>query len=234
MSQSIQDIFDGTGDVALNVTSASKSAGVLFDNKYILAIPTGSSSINNYVVVFDFFTKSWYTITGWFPAAWQVFDNELYYIDGQDGRVIQCFTGTTGDMASGPCVTSASEPTVAINFEYISKNIDFDNPENFKQPDSLDVEFGTEGNYDTDVYLELDNGGFQNIGVINLKGNAPTLPIDLPFDLGASGVARKTFQIQKYGEFKKIKVKFIQDGLGELCDLHSFTCFGTVKSWRRE
>jgi hypothetical protein len=234
MSQPIQDIFDGTGETVINKTYISGAAAVFFDNKYILAIPTGTSQVNNYVIVFDFFTKSWYTITGWYPVAWQVFNNNLYYIDALDGRVVQCFTGTTGDMASGPIVTSASEPTVAISYEYASKNITFDNPENFKQPDSLDIECGTSGSYNADVYIELDNGGYQNIGQLSLKGNAPTLPLDLPFNLGASGVARYTFQIQKYGEFKKIKIRLVQDGLSELCDLHSFTIFGTPKAWRRE
>ena len=234
MSQPIQDIFDGTGDTVINKTVISKASAVFFDNKYILAIAIGPSTVNNYVVVFDFFTKSWYTITGWYPAAWQVFNNNLYYIDALDGRVVQCFTGTTGDMASGPIVTSASEPTVGISFEYVSKNIDFDNAENFKQPDALDVEFGTSGNYNANVYLELDDGGYQNIGTVSLKGGAPNLPINLPFNLGASGVARKTFQIQRYGEFKKLKVRFLQEGVSELCELHWFTSFGNVKNWRRE
>ena len=236
LSTPIQDIFDGTGDTAINKTYISKACAVLFDDKYILAIPTGSSTLNNLVCVYDFVTKSWYLINGWYPAEWVVFNNNLYCINAQDGMIQQCFTGTTGDVTPGPTVitNAASSATVGISYTYTSKNIDFDNPENFKQLDALDMEFGTSGNYNATVYIELDDGGFQDIGSINLAGNAPVLPINLPFNLGAGGVARKTFQLQQYGEFKKIKIKIVQSGLSQECYLHSFTLFATLKKWRRE
>ena len=234
VSQPIQDIFDGTGETTINKTYINKACAILFDDKYILAIPTGTSNFNNYVVMYDFISKSWSTVANWYPAAWVVFNNNLYYIDAQNGRVIQCFSGTTGDFASDPTVVSASGPTVGIEYEYVSRNMDFDNIENFKMPDALELEFEPSGDYNADVYIELDDGGYQNIGTISLKGNAPTLPINLPFNLGAGGIARKTFQIQKYGEFKKIKVRVVQNGLGELCNLHRITAFSDVKEWRRE
>lgn len=233
-STPIQDLFNGTGTTVINNTYISKACAVLFDSKYFLAIPVGTSSVNNYVVVYDFITKSWTHITGWYPSNWKVFNNRLYYTDALDGRVVYCFTGNVGDMASGPVVTSASEPTVAISYEYATKNIDFDNAENYKQLDSIDMEFDPSGNYNATVYIELDNGGYQNIGTINLAGGGITLPENLPFILSASGVARKTFQLQRYGEFKKIKVKVIQNGTSELCNLHSITIFAKTKQWRRE
>ncbi len=234
VSQPIQDIFDGTGDTTINKTYMHKSCAVLFDNKYILAIPTGSSIYNNLTIVYDFISKSWYTIDGWFPGSWLVFDNSLYYTDAKDGFVVKCFTGTTGDISSGPIVSTASEPSVAIDFKWISKNFDCENPENYKMPDALDMEFGTTGNYNADIYASLDDGDWQSIGNINLAGSAPTLPLTLPFTLGSDGVARKTFQLQRYGEFKKIKFKVAQTGYEESCELHSLTLFYSTKTWRRE
>ena len=235
LSRPIQDIFDGTGDRVINKSQISKSAAVLFDDKYILAIPTGTSTVNDYVVVYDFITKSWFSIDGWFPAAWIKFNNNLYYIDANDGRVVQSFTGTVGDITLGPStVIAASEPTVAITYVYTSKNIDFGNPENFKQLDALDIEFDSVGNYSSTIYIELDDSGWQNVGTINMKGGGVTLPANLPFTLGASGVARSTLQLQRYGEFKKIKIRVEQAGKSELCSLHSITCFARLKPWRRE
>ncbi len=234
VSQPIQDIFDGTGTTTINKNQIDKACAVLFDNKFILAIPTGTSTYNNLVVIYDFFTKSWYEITGWYPAGWVVFNNNLYYIDATDGRVLQCFYGISGDVASGPIVTSASEPTVAIKFEYISKDIDFDNPENFKALDALEVEFEAVGSYNAEVYINIDNRGWQDIGSISLAGVTPTLPVDLPIVLVSENLARKTFQLQKYGEFKKIRVRVVQNGLGQECNLHSFTLFAKIRPWRRE
>jgi hypothetical protein len=234
MSGPVQDIFDGTGAKVINKTQVSKSCAVLFDNKYILAIPTDASTVNDYVLVYDFITKSWSHITGWNPAAWVVFNNNLYYIDANDGRVVQCFTGTIGDVTSGAGLTSASEPVVGISMVYTSKNINFDNPENYKALDSIDVEFSSSGSYTATLYIELDNGGFQNIGTINLAGDAPTLPQTLPFTLSTDGLVKQTFQVQRFGQFKKIKFKVVQDGLSEECKLHSFTIFATPQAWRRE
>jgi hypothetical protein len=228
LSTPIQDLFDGTGEVSINKTYVNKACAVLFDNKYLLAIPTGTSSYNDYVIVFDLVTKSWFHITGWYPSSWVVVNNRLFYTDASTGQMVECLTGSTGD------ITSNSTVTTAISMEYVSKNIDFDNSNNYKGLDAIDFEFDASGNYNAEAYIELDDSGFQDIGSINLKGKGVTLPATLPFTLGASGVARKTFQVQKYGEFKKIKVKVVQDGLGEECKLYSFTIYAKMKNWRRE
>lgn len=234
VSQPVQDYFDGTGSITLNTTQVSKACAILFDNKYILAIPTGTSIVNNTVLVHDFLTKSWYPIDGWFPAAWAIFDEELYYIDALDGRAIKCFTGTKGDVASGPIVTASSEPTVAISWEYRSKNFDFDAPENLKMPDALMVEFEAVGAYDVDIYIEIDDRGWQSVGSLTMDADSVTLPADLPIVLSSAGIATQTFQLEEYGEFKKIKVRFVQDGLNQLVNLHSYTLIARVKPWRRE
>jgi hypothetical protein len=233
VSQPIQDIFDGTGETVLNKTYAYKACSVLYDNKFFLAIATGSTTYNNLVCVYDFIAKSWYLIDGWNVENWTVFEDDLYYADATDGRVLKCFDGNVGDFASGPVVTPSS-PGQAITFEYRSKSIDFDNPENYKGLDAMEVEFESSGDYPVKCYINLDKAGWQYVGDIDLVDDAPTLPNTLPIILTSSNIARKTFQLQKYGEFKKIQVRFVQDGLNELCNLHSYTLFGRVKSWRRE
>ena len=235
VSQPIQDIFDGTGARVINKTVINKACAIFFDNKYILAIPTGTSTINDFVVAYDFIAKAWYTIDGWYPAAWTIFNNNLYYIDATDGRVLKCFGSYYSDIASGPITTTyASPPSVAIIFDYRSRNIDFDNPENFKQPDALEMEFGSTGDYTASVYLEIDDRGWQSVGTVNLKSTSPTLPANLPIVLSSDGIVKKTFQIQKFNEFKKIKIRVVQNGVEQQCQLRGLTLFGTVKKWRRE
>lgn len=235
VSQPIQDIFDGTGDRTINKTVINKACAIFFDNKYILAIPTRTSTINDFVVVYDFIAKAWYTIDGWYPAAWTVFNNNLYYADATDGRVLKCFGSYYSDVASGPRATVYNEtPATAITFDYRSKNIDFDNPENFKMPDVLEVEFGSTGNYTASVYLEIDDRGWQSVGTVNLQSTSPTLPTDLPIVLSSDGVVKKTFQIQKFNEFKKIKIRIMQNGVEQECKLRGFCLIAKIKPWRRE
>ena len=235
VSQPIQDIFDGTGERVINKTVISKACAIYFDNKYILAIPTGTFTYNDFVLVYDFIAKAWYTIDGWYPASWIVFNNSLYYIDATDGRALKCFGSYYSDVASGPRVTAYAEtPVTPITFEYRSKNIDFDNPENYKMPDALEVEFGSTGNYTASVYIEIDDRGWQSVGTINLLSTSPTLPAGLPIVLSSDGIVKKTFQIQKFNEFKKIKVRVVQNGVKQQCQLRGYTCFATLKKWRRE
>ena len=235
ISEPIQDIFDRTGDLQINLTYIDKAAAVLFDNKYIIAFPTGTSTVNNTVAVHDFFSNAWYLITGWYPAAWVAYNNSLFYIDANDGRVIECFSGTTGDWGTDQTIIdSASSPSSGIEFVYMSKALTFDHPENFKQADALECEFEPTGDYDAEVYINLDYNGWQRVGTTNLAGNSTTLPLTLPETLNESGVARETFHLQNYGEFKKINVMIRQAATGESVILQRATVFGRPKKWRRE
>lgn len=234
VSQPIQDIFDGTGDIALNKTNMRKSAAVLYDDKYILAIPTGTSLVNNTVVVFDFFTQSWYRINGWFPADWVKFDNRLFYIDANDGRAIEVFTGTDGDYLKGPnFIDSSSTPSVGISFEYITKTIDFDNPENFKSLEALEVEFEPTGDYEAIVYTDLDKNGWVSAGSVNLAGNSLTLSFTLPSVLDNEGISRKTFQLQDRGEFKKMQIRVSNTQPSQEVILKRITSFARPRPWRK-
>lgn len=232
ISRPIQDIFDGTGDATLNVEQVEKAAAVLYDNKYILAIPTNSSSVNNFVIAYDFITQSWITIDGWYPKDWIVYDSNLYYTDATDGRVVQCFINSTGDF--GTVADSASGPTVAIDYQLATRGLDFDSPENFKQLDSIGLEFYPTGDYDAIIYINLDNSGWQEVGEVNLVGSALTLPFLLPATLTGEGFTTKTIQLSQYGEFKRIQVRIELNTLEATANTQAVTVYARVKPWRRE
>lgn len=234
-SNAVQDIFDGTGALTINKNQIQKAAAVVYDNKYIIAIPTGTSTENNTVLVHDFLTKAWHIITDWEVADWEVFNNRLYFIDSLDGRVMEAYANDTGDFASGPtAITSNSVPDIGIKFNYVSKAIDFDLPENFKKLDSIEAEFNATGNYQAIMSINLDNAGWTSVGTITLSANTITLPVSLPFTLSTDGIARKTFQLEKYGEFKKMQVRIQQEGLSQQAELQRLSIFARPRPWRRE
>ncbi len=235
VSQPIQDIFDGTNidGTILNTAQVSKAAAVYFDNKYIIAIPITGSTVNNLVLVYDFITSSWYEITGWYPSEWLVYNYNLYYIDANDGRVIQCFTGTTGDYGTA-VPAQASGPTVGVDFNYISKIFDFDNADNYKALDSLQLEFNPTGNYSATINVNLDNTGWQMAGTIPLTSNAVTLPVSLPFTLSSPGLTYATLQLTRFGQFKKIQVQVEIQGASQQITLQKITIFSRLMPWRRE
>ena len=236
ISAPIQDILDRTGEITddINLAVIEKSAAILFDNKFFLAIPVGTSTVNNLVLVYDFNVQGWSLIKTWFPAEWVLFNKKLYYIDANDGRVIECFAETIGDWAEGPSfIDSASSPTIGTNFEYVSRALNFDYPENYKELDSIEVEFNPTGNYYAIVYVNLDNTGWASAGSVNLAGLSNTLPITLPTTLSNAGVVRSTFDLSDKGEFKKLQVWVHNAGLGNDVDLQRITAFGRVKPWTR-
>ena len=234
ISQPIQDIFDGTNQngQTLNTNQVQLAAGVYYNNKYILAIPIGNSSVNNLVVIYDFISQSWYEITGWYPAEWVIYNNNLYYIDANDGRVVQCFTGNIGDI--GTVVPATSMPTVAIDSVYETKVFDFDDPEDPKTVDNILTEFGPTGNYNATLSLNLDGSGWQSAASVGLEGKAITLPVNLPFTLASAGISYDVNQLTSYGKFWKIQVKLELDALNETMDLQKISIYATKLPWERE
>jgi len=62
MTRPIQDQFD-----EVNFAPADKACGVVFDNKYYLAVPTGSSTVPNAVFVFSLLSNTWISVDS-YPA----------------------------------------------------------------------------------------------------------------------------------------------------------------------
>ena len=57
LSESIQKTID-----TINQAYVDKASAVYFDNKYYLAVPTGTSTFNNTLLIYNFLNKSWESI----------------------------------------------------------------------------------------------------------------------------------------------------------------------------
>ena len=62
MTRPIQDQFD-----EVNFAHADKSCGVVHDNKYYLAVPTGSSTVPNAIFIYDLLSSTWISVDS-YPA----------------------------------------------------------------------------------------------------------------------------------------------------------------------
>ena len=62
MTRPIQDQFD-----EVNFAAADQSCGVVYDNKYYLAVPTGSSTVPNKVFIFNLLSSTWISVDD-YPA----------------------------------------------------------------------------------------------------------------------------------------------------------------------
>jgi len=130
LSQPIQDQF---ADV--NYAHADKSVGIVFDNKYYLAVPTGSSTTNNKVFVYDILNTAWSSVDS-FPAGFQVDDfvtvlhgtspqrRRLFAVSDKGWHLIEesttDITGTIGSVST----TSTAIPAKLKTRSYTFGNVD--------------------------------------------------------------------------------------------------------------
>jgi len=193
LSYLLKDEFE-----SINWAQISKACSIHWDNKYFFSVAVDGSSTNNEVWVYFPASKGWMIISGWNVAAWakiRVSGQELLYsIDSTDGKVYRAWTGF-------------SDNGTAIDYVEESRKEDFSQPLVKKAGGVLKVRAASSGSYTLNVYASVDDQEYQSLGTMDLTGNAPTLPVNLPFNLAASNVIEQAFHLDSLGEFYQIRVK---------------------------
>ena len=126
LSRPIQDQFK-----EVNYAAADKACGIVFDNKYFLACPTGSSTDNNKVFVYDILNTAWTSVDS-FPAGF-VIDDFVTVLHGSGPQKRRLFavsdkgwhlvdeaatdvTGTIGNASTTSTAISAKLKTRSFTF----------------------------------------------------------------------------------------------------------------------
>ena len=159
----------GTIDT-INWTYATKIAGVYFDNKVYMAIPTGTSTTNNKVLVANtmiqldkpFNPHPWFVYTGWNVYCWNIYLSgsipALHYGDAKTTNVIRA-ESTDSDA------TSSS----GIDFDVRGKMIDLQVPEMKKTVRFMKYGVLGSGNYNLDLYTSLEGNTWTFRQSINME-----------------------------------------------------------------
>lgn len=193
LSYILKDEYDN-----INWAYISKACAVFYDNRYLISIPTGSSTYNNQVWEYYPSTKSWIVHTGLNIAAFAKVtfsgQEKLYAIDSNDGKVYQFFYGY-------------DDNGTAINFQEESRKEDFGQPHVKKRGMELKVILEATGDYDVTVYAQFDDGGWNELGDINLSGNAVTFPLTFPVAFNPITIAYEKFHIDSYGSWYHMQWK---------------------------
>lgn len=175
-----------------------KAQAVYFDNKYFLAVPSGSSTYNDQVWVYYPATQGWMIITGWHVGAWSKLkvngQERLYYIDSNDGSVYRAWYNN-------------DDEGVAINYQEESRKDDMGQPFVKKCGGFLKVRAATAGNYDLTISAAIDDNDYSTLGTMNLSGSGATLPVVLPFVLVDTATITQYFPLDSLGEWDQIRIK---------------------------
>lgn len=183
---------------SLNWAQISKACSVFFDNKYFISVAVDGSSTNNEVWVYFPASQGWMVISGWNVASWATLtvsgQKLLYAIDSTDGKVYRAWTGF-------------SDNSIAIEYTEESRKEDFGQPLVKKVGGVLKVRSLSSGDYDLTVSASADDNEYVVLGTMNLAGNAPVLPVSLPFDLASSNIVEESFHLDSLGEFYQLRWK---------------------------
>lgn len=196
LSFNLKDEFDD-----INFAYISKATAVFFDNKYFLALPTGTSTVNNTVWVYYPAYASWVVIEGWNVAAWTKIkfdggEERLYFIDNTDDVVYRAWTGYDDD---GTAITYTEE----------GRKEDFGKPLVTKSGGELKIKALSAGSYTLDIYAEVNDGGYTYLGELDITSSSPSLPIILPFTLSSGAITTGVFHLDSLGAFTTIRVKIV-------------------------
>jgi len=213
---------------SLNESQLSGVVATLFDKRVYFAIPTGSSTFNNKILVADttitlenpINPHPWVTYTGWSPSCWTVYEpsntSQLYFGEGDaDGVVYQAETGTNDNSA-------------AIDYDYKSPMIDLRAPDMRKTARFLYAGGQVAGDYDVEISSSEDGNTFRDHGDLNLSNeplwNSATFDTDL---WGYAGEKRDKFVLNRAG--KKHQIRFRNNTADETIKMYPWTLAIKVK-----
>jgi hypothetical protein len=162
---------------SINWDYVNRSRMIIWDDKVFLAIPTGTSTYPDRVLVYDIQSKGWYIIKGWNVGCWGVFlertagstsafEEALMYGDSNDGYVYHCFKST-----------QFNDGSTAIDFDWITKRFDHGDEKQEKIGDTLRVVIGSSTGNTLDIDYKKDRASSWSdlttitaSSTINLKG----------------------------------------------------------------
>lgn len=197
-------------DTLADISNAniSKATAVFYDGFYILSFPSGSSTTNDTTVVYDTITNSWVEFTGWLPAVYETFlvgsEELLFYGDTTNTHVVNVLTSDTDDQGT------------AINYLEESRKNDMGFPHHDKVWKDIEVAFkqtGSNGERVT-IYAAHDDGGYTELGTVDLNADLLTLPFGLPATLRGGGIVRQTFDLSQEARGRTLKWKIQQNSTG--------------------
>lgn len=185
-----RDVISNNITGILSTLNKSQMADVYatsYDDKVFFAIPTGASTTNNILCVYDLQVarrtgdEAWtvYEGTDWTPSTIQVFapggQTGMYLTDATAGKVY--IHSGTSDLGT------------AISCRWDGKLDDYEYPERWKKYTSGKMTAPNQGDLDVEMWISIDGSPFGRSKVFNLQGTGSTLGPTGDFLLGPTGDA---------------------------------------------
>ena len=204
VSGPVRDIID-----TINIDHIHKACAWLINNKYILAIPTGTATENNTVLIWDLLAAKamgkvdagWSVVPAdqWFPSnftEYEFSDNIRTLVMGDSRDLSNVYKAFNGNTDNGATVTSE-----IISVEHTLDRV----TDAIWDPLNVVAVSGISTSYS--IQVDIDNTGFDEVKSLSLVGGAPILPKALPFDLGGTARVTSLFRTKYLGRGVICQVK---------------------------
>ena len=195
---------------SINTDSIRVATAIYYDNRYFLAIPTGSNDYNDTLLVYN-------TALSAFEGTWspQVMQFTLTNFNQEGSRAM--FKKTNGIIEkyagykSPAGTTSEDYKDAGTDYEsYVrTKDFNFGDPFSLKYGSYFEVIFDNSYSTDTTVSIQrdIDVGDIDVQSNINIASSVLTLPFTLPAVLPTSVKKKLASDLRKYEKWRLINIK---------------------------
>jgi hypothetical protein len=213
ISEVIKDVIQ-----EINVAEIGISTAAFYDNRYFLAVPTGSNDFNDTIIVYN-------TVLGAFEGTWTPNVMQFTLTNFQDEGLRLMMKSTTGQIQkySGyktPAqVTTADYQDAGVDYEsYVrTADLDFGDPFAEKHGSHFEVVFDDSFSTDTTISIQRDSdvGDIDVQPNLNVSSAVLTLPFVLPAQLPSSVKKRIASDLRAYEKWRLLNIK-IQSAANKL------------------
>jgi hypothetical protein len=224
------EFISGTIDT-VNLSELDKvCAG--YKNGYLLfAVPTGSSVVNDTVLVYDGDApvangkSRWSTFTGWYPSVFDFYSSQLYFGEGREDSKVYSWSGDTDNGTAIECV-------------WVGPQMEMDSTGQ-KKRFMLKKWFAFPlGDYTANIYASVDDGLFGTLGTLSLQPTSPLWgavgAVWGTGEWGVSGQVKGTFHYSDGGTVigNKIQNKLTYSSSNGPAEFGSHSIYYQVKRFR--
>jgi len=205
ISEVVKDVIQ-----EINVAEIGISTAHFYDNRYFLAVPTGSNDFNDTIIVYN-------TVLGAFEGTWTPNVMQFALSNFQDEGLRLMMKSTTGQIQkySGyktPAqVTTADYQDAGVDYEsYVrTKDFNFGDPFAEKHGSHFEVVFDDSFSTDTTISIQRDSdvGDIDVQPNLNISSAVLTLPFALPAQLPSSVKKRIASDLRAYQKWRLLNIK---------------------------
>lgn len=222
ISLPIHDVIE-----SINWGSATKACATFWRGRYILAVPTGSSTENNTVLVYNTEVKQWAGVwTGLKPTQFDVWEplndrRSLVFADKTNNNIVQLRDHIEEDATVPDDYADDLDGTkTTVPFEILTRAMSFNDPVSPKTCDHMEVEF-FKSKARVNITLVPDGGDEVILDSGNLVDTGTgdlTLDFVLPDVLGRPGVVRHNMSLLGNNQGREFQVRIVNSSDNQITE----------------